>query len=34
MSEDRPYIEENTRERERLRALVERVWTTMSSALR
>ena len=25
MSEDRPYIEENTRERERLRALVERL---------
>ena len=25
MSEDRPYIEENTRERERLRAIVERL---------
>jgi hypothetical protein len=25
MSEDRPYVEENTRERERLRALVERL---------
>ena len=25
MSEDRPYIDENTRERERLRALVERL---------